>query len=121
MVYFFVESKVQQERSGLYLSPGSRYPSSPGVIVGTDPNDPNKWIIAELYQVNGSPTGVILYGASKKNNNQRPEPYLLFEWDPESQNVKKKRSNQTGELLPGYSISPEAGTILGLGGGRDCF
>ncbi|MDH5508464.1 MAG: hypothetical protein OEZ02_14675, partial [Anaerolineae bacterium] len=80
-----------------YLHPGTNYPIT-GVIVGTDPNDPTRWIKAEL-----SDPGVILYYAKNKNSKSPdPIPWNLFEWDPDSQTVKKRRSSDVlnGSMTP---------------------
>lgn len=80
---------VQQGSPGYqsYLMPGLSYPKTP-VIVGTDPNNKDNWITANL-----NAPGVITYWTTKKTSGKHPVPVFVFEWNPTTQRVEKRYSS----------------------------
>jgi len=83
------------------LGLGSKYPSSPTVI-GTDPVDERKWIVAYL----GAP-GVILYAARDKDNFNDRIPVVLHEWDTEEGRVEeRRRTDEDMRYSPGLANQP---------------
>ncbi|MDR3573925.1 MAG: RHS repeat-associated core domain-containing protein [Anaerolineaceae bacterium] len=91
------------------LMPGYHYPAKPGVIVGTDPNNPNNWIIGEEYGA----SGVILYRSESKGSG-RPIPVYVFEWDPKLHKVVT-RPSQSLALSPSFNPNPVFGPICAFG------
>ena len=86
----------------VYLSPGLLYPQR-DTIVGTDPNDPNKWVKAKLARM-----GVILYWDAQKTKAD-PIPVFVFEWNPKTQKVEKRRyalanAQVASDMLPAYQM-----------------
>jgi hypothetical protein len=96
---------VQQSNSGLYLQPGSRYPVST-TIVGSDPNNPSKWITASLYE-----PGLILYTTLNKSK-PVTVPVFVFEWDPEQGKAIRTSGAKARQWYPQPDFGP---ALIGIG------
>jgi RHS repeat-associated protein len=99
-----------------YLKPGMKYPPPPGVIVGTDPVDPTKWVTGWL-----ALPGVIVYSTKIKDDKVRqPEPIYVFEWNPEKHRVDRRNFSPGGlQPVPQHAyfdldVDPDALKVCGL-------
>jgi RHS repeat-associated protein len=98
-------------RFGVALNLGVNYPGPPGIIIGTDPDDPNKWILTQLEY-----PGVVVYYDRHKRPDDRV-PVFVFEWNPASQKVEKRRSARVlswGEACQGAVVAVGGSIIIVL-------